>query len=98
MSKLETILSVLCKDVKWLKVQLEKLQANPIQQFHKTWIDGQEVMQTLHISKRTLQNWRDSGAIPFSRINGKFFYKVSDLETMLKDNYSPSKREGYGAN
>jgi len=59
-----------------------------LQNFKDTWVDGQEVMQTLHISKRTLQSLRDSGVLPFSRINGKFYYKVSDLQNLLHSNYS----------
>lgn len=55
------------------------------------WIDGQEMMMTLHISKRTLQTLRDTGILKYSRINGKLFYKVSDLEKLLEKNYSQSK-------
>lgn len=59
--------------------------------FDKVWIDGQDVMLSLHISKRTLQSLRDSGILPFSRINGKFFYKKSDIEALLVKNYSHNK-------
>ena len=47
------------------------------------WIDKQEIMMRLHISNRTLQNWRSSGLLPFARIGKKIFYKESDLKNLL---------------
>ena len=67
------------------------LKKSELQNFKETWVDGQEVMQTLHVSKRTLQSLRDSGVLPYSRINGKFYYKVADIENLLESNYSQSK-------
>jgi hypothetical protein len=51
------------------------------------WIDGQIVRQSLHISKRTLQNLRNNGTIPFSRIGNKIYYKKSDINEILSKNY-----------
>ncbi|MFM9839392.1 MAG: helix-turn-helix domain-containing protein [Cyclobacteriaceae bacterium] len=72
------------------------LKKSELQNFKETWVDGQEVMQTLHVSKRTLQSLRDSGVLPYSRINGKFYYKVSDLENLLTSNYSKLNSKGHG--
>ena len=47
------------------------------------WIDKQEILMRLHISNRTLQNWRSKGIIPFARIGKKIFYKESDLTNLL---------------
>lgn len=52
------------------------------------WLNNQDIMQILHISPRTLQTFRSNGTLPFSRIKGKFYYKVSDLEALLENNYS----------
>jgi len=52
------------------------------------WIDGQIVMQALHISPRTLQTLRTNGTLPFSRIGRKLFYKRSDILRVLQDNYT----------
>ena len=60
------------------------------------WMDGQEVMLLLKISKRTLQSMRDNGTLPFSRINGKFYYKTVDIQLMLESNYSSSKKIDHG--
>jgi hypothetical protein len=51
------------------------------------WIDGQDVMNILHISPRTLQTLRSNGTLPFSRIGNKFFYKRTDIQTILNNGY-----------
>jgi len=62
------------------------------------WLDNQDIMQILHISPRTLQTFRSNGTLPFTRIKGKFYYKVSDLEALLEKNYSAkaNKTSKYG--
>jgi hypothetical protein len=56
------------------------------------WLDSQDVLFALNISKRTLQNMRTKGEIPFTRIRGKFYYKASDLEAMLQNHYAHSSK------
>ena len=61
------------------------------------WIDNQDVMETLHISPRTLQTLRSNGTLPFSRINGKIYYRRQDIRKILADNYVMYKiRNEYG--
>ena len=57
------------------------------------WLDNQDVMQILHISPRTLQTLRANGTLPFSRIKGKFYYKVSDLAALLESNYTANLKK-----
>jgi excisionase family DNA binding protein len=52
------------------------------------WMDNQDVCELLHISKRTLQHYRDSGKLPFSQIGAKIYYKASDIDAFLQSNYS----------
>ncbi|WP_129593630.1 helix-turn-helix domain-containing protein [Seramator thermalis] len=57
--------------------------------FLEDWIDGQIVMQTLHVSPRTLQTLRTNGTLPYTKFsNGKIFYLRQDVEKILKQNYS----------
>ena len=51
------------------------------------WMDNQDVCELLHVSKRTLQHYRDSGKIPFSQIGAKIYYKASDIDTFLNSHY-----------
>ncbi len=55
------------------------------------WIDGQDVMQALHISPRTLQTLRTNGTLPFSRIGNKIYYRRQDIIKILSDNYTMYK-------
>lgn len=52
--------------------------------------DSQQLMQVLNISKSSLQKLRDNGIIGFSQIQGKFFYRQSDINEMIEKNYKPS--------
>ena len=59
-------------------------------------LDGQDIMQILHISQRTLQTLRSNGTMPYTRIGNKIYYLRSDLEKLLHDNYTMFKiRERY---
>lgn len=86
-------IAAMTQDVREIKAALNFMMKSSLNQLKEEWIDGQVVMQTLHISVRTLQSLRDNGTLPFSRINGKFYYKVSDIEEMLQANYSKNKRK-----
>ena len=55
------------------------------------WIDGQIVMQALHISPRTLQTLRSNGTLPYSRIGNKIYYLKKDILKILSDNYTMYK-------
>lgn len=53
-----------------------------------TFIDNEDFIRLMKISKRTAQNWRDSGTIAFSQIGNKIYYKSSDIEDLLRKNYN----------
>ena len=55
------------------------------------FLTGKEVCERLYISPRTLQDYRDRRIIPYTQFAGKILYKASDLEKMLKANYSRIK-------
>lgn len=67
--------------------RLDKYPAKPLSE---TWLDIQETCELLKISKRTLQNYRDNGILPFSQVGGKIYFKVSDLEEHLRSHYVKS--------
>lgn len=96
MTEIIQLILSLSQEIKTIKAYLQQYQKTRIERFNEAWIDGQDVMQSLHISKRTLQTLRDNGTLPYSRLNGKFYYKVSDIEKMLEANYQPSKSAGHG--
>lgn len=56
-------------------------------------LDGQDIMQILHISPRTLQTLRSNGTIPYTRIGRKIYYLKEDIQRILRDNYIMTKIE-----
>lgn len=65
--------------------------------FMDNLIDGQDVMQLLHISPRTLQTLRSNGTVPYTRIGHKIYYLRRDIERILRSNYVMFNiRERYG--
>ena len=87
MTEIIDLLLALSQEIKDLKARIELLRHTRAEVLKDTWIDNQDVLQTLHISKRTLQTFRDNGTLPYSKVKGKFYYKVSDVEQLLQDNY-----------
>lgn len=51
------------------------------------YLSGEELMERLHISKRTLQNLRDNNIITYTTLGGKFLYPETTLQKLLEDNY-----------
>lgn len=90
------LMEELSKDFTLIKEYIMSVNQSKSTMLNETWMDGQEVMLLLKISKRTLQSMRDNGTLPFSRINGKFYYKTEDIQIMLESNYSSSKKIEYG--
>ncbi len=50
----------------------------------KQWLDGEDVCKLLGISPRTLQTFRDSGKIPYTRIEHKMYYRPADVEKLIQ--------------
>ena len=55
------------------------------------WLDNQEVILLLKVSKRTLQSYRDESKIPFSQIGNKLYYRASDVDKFLKKSYRKAR-------
>jgi 3-methyladenine DNA glycosylase Tag len=53
----------------------------------ETFLDNQEFIQLMNISKRTAQTWRDEGTVSFSQIGSKIYYRMSDVQKLLDKNY-----------
>lgn len=51
-------------------------------------LDNQDLCQLLNVSKRTLQRYRSSGELPFQTVYHKTFYKESDVQTFIRENFN----------
>ncbi len=47
------------------------------------WLDNQEVCMMLNITKRTLQNYKNKGLLPYSKFNRKNYFKRSDVQALF---------------
>ncbi|MGN8225530.1 helix-turn-helix domain-containing protein [Gracilimonas sp. BCB1] len=54
--------------------------------FKKDWLTTDEVMEMMNVSRRTVQNYRDEGKIPYTKEGRKILYPRKGIEEFLKDN------------
>lgn len=57
------------------------------------YLSGEDVCKLLHISKRTLQQYRDDNILPYIQIGGKIIYTESDIMKALEKNYVANKTD-----
>lgn len=48
------------------------------------WLSGEETMDILGVSSRTLQRYRSTGRIPYYKMGRKCLYRLSDVERALE--------------
>ncbi len=58
------------------------------------FVSNSKFMKLMEISTRTAQIWRDEEKIGYSQIAGKIYYRRSDIEKLLNDNYFKAKLKG----
>ena len=69
---------------------IEKLAENSKPSLNgEFYLTDKEVAERLKISRRTLQDYRTEGKIPYYMLGGKVLYRESEIEKMLNDNYFP---------
>jgi hypothetical protein len=65
---------------------LMKQEGNKKNKLEKRWLDGPEVCEYLHVTNRTLQNYRDKGIIPYTTLGGKIIYIKNQIDEILENN------------
>jgi hypothetical protein len=58
------------------------------------WLGQAEIMRVLKVSKRTLQNYRDHGRLPFAKKGSKIYYRRHDIDVFLNRGYVKAFNEG----
>lgn len=53
----------------------------------KRFITDAMLSELLGVSRRTTQDYRDRGVIPYYRLDGKILYAEDDIEFFLQSNY-----------
>ena len=63
---------------------------------HKPLFDGEryltceELCSILKISRRTLQDYRNNGVLPFIQLPGKVLFRESDIRKVLEERFRPA--------
>ena len=55
------------------------------------YLTDSEVAEILKVSRRTLQEYRNDGVLPYILFGGKVLYRESDLEKVLEACYHPAR-------
>lgn len=55
----------------------------------KRFVTDAMLSELLGVSRRTTQDYRDRGLIPYYRLDGKILYAEEDIEIFLQSNYRP---------
>lgn len=51
------------------------------------YMTDKEVSTRLHVSRRTLQEYRNNGILPYFILAGKVLYKEQDVQRLLENSY-----------
>ena len=62
---------------------IEKLLKETVKPTPKTWLKSNEVKKLLEVSNGTLQNLRNNGSLPYTKIGGVIYYNHDDIQKML---------------
>lgn len=66
--------------------ELVRLQ-DPKKELSREWIDGYDVCHILNISRRTLTKYLSEGKIRYSKVDGKNYFMLKDVEAFLLAQY-----------
>lgn len=91
------------KDHEWVKnihlnfdrllASLEKLLSKQQSSvFSDELLTDKEVAHLLKVSRRTLQDYRNNGILPYTQVGGKILYRTSDIEHTLMKGYKEAYR------
>jgi len=50
-------------------------------------LDNQDLIGMLKVSHRTLQRYRTNGKLPYCNMNGKAFYRLTDITKFIDDQF-----------
>ncbi|MFB6343063.1 helix-turn-helix domain-containing protein [Saccharicrinis sp. FJH62] len=90
----EKTVNELFNEIKNLNQKIDSELKTKVGGLSEKWLDNQDVMLELKISQRTLQNMRHTKMLPYSKVGGKVYYKSTDVERLLSENYTNRGRSG----
>lgn len=58
----------------------------------ESYYTDEELSKKLKLSRRSLQDYRNEGRIPYIKLGGKILYRASDIERLLEEGYREKLR------
>ena len=87
-------IDVMFQGLEKLEKMLSVLEEIPRTLFNgERFLTDEELSNVLRVSRRTLQEYRTSGVIPYYLVQGKALYKESDIMKILDDAYKRCREE-----
>lgn len=81
-TKPETLSRIISKVVREeLEAHIEKMEDSDAP---NEVLTNKQAMKHLQVSRSTLQRWRNSGKLPYRKVEGKILYTKSDLNELLE--------------
>ena len=62
--------------------RIEQLTKEPVV-LDREWMEPKDICAILNISRRTLADYSKKGYIPYSRLGGRVYYRLSDIDDYL---------------
>lgn len=87
MEDLQTLMLSIQKDLKDLKNEIASINKHKDPFFIENWLMKDKVIKLLNISQRSFTRLIVNNKLPFSKINGRIYVKIEDLESLLEKNY-----------
>lgn len=64
---------------------IEKSQSQTLSTKKKRWIKTTELQNLLGISASSIQNLRNNGTLPYTKLSGTIYYDLDRIESQLED-------------
>lgn len=74
-------------------LSMKTQEKDPISTEPLRLFDNQDLCMLLQISKRTLQRYRSTGALPYKTLGKKTYYSESDVMTFLTEQVKDFRKE-----
>ena len=76
-----------------LSEKVEKIRgANKPSLDGERYYNDKELAVKLKVSRRSLQDYRNNGILPYIQVGGRILYRASDIERTLMDGYKEAYR------
>ena len=80
---IDDLMKIKSELIEEIKVIIGDLDAKPHQ---KRWFRNNELKEYLNLSTSSIQNLKNSGELPYSKIKGTVFYDIREINKLMDKN------------